>query len=160
MPVTAFAPAGSGMYLFNSAQEAARMAIEDPGTSPSARDWLEQRLRELARAHSSSPVDEQELRHLVNVILHSSLLLGAPYTEERVEAILEGDVERALPQQLLRDTRRDGPALARLRRLPDDVRAIGDQCLFDVGITGMTAFRGLPLQDLGVRAYSLAAEIL
>src|SRR5262249_62416237 len=57
-------------------------------------------------------------------------------------------------------TRGSAATLARLKRLPDEVRAVGDQCLFDVGITGLVEFRGLPLQDLGVRAYSLAAEIL
>src|SRR5262249_24208128 len=137
------------------------MPIEDPAQAPTARDWLEQRLRELARTQSASPVDEQELRHLVNVILHSSLLLRGAYTDGRLRAILDGDVGGAPPVPVPGPGARGrGRALARLKRLPDEVRAVGDQCLFDVGITGLVEFRGLPLQDLGVRAYSLAAEIL
>ena len=131
----------------------------DPGST--ARGWLEKRLREIARVRSDSPVDEQELQHLVHVILHSSLLLERVYTSERLSAILGGDVERALPGSMLAQLQQGGEEpLPRLRRLPEEVRAVGNQCLFDVGITGLTEFRGLPLQELGMRAYRLAAEIL
>ncbi|PYT05946.1 MAG: hypothetical protein DMF49_12705, partial [Acidobacteria bacterium] len=130
-------------------------------TGSTARGWLEKRLREIARVRSDSPVDEQELQHLVHVILHSSLLLERVYTSERLSAILGGDVERALPGSMLAQLQQGGEEpLPRLRRLPEEVRAVGNQCLFDVGITGLTEFRGLPLQELGMRAYRLAAEIL
>ena len=75
----------------------------DPGST--ARGWLEKRLREIARVRSDSPVDEQELQHLVHVILHSSLLLvERVYTSERLSAILGGDVERALGSRVATHT--------------------------------------------------------
>ena len=134
----------------------------DPlGSICGASDLLERRLRVMAQARTDSPVDELELQHLVHVILHSSLILRGIYSDRRVRVILEGDVEGVLPAPLMATLHGSGEEpLRRVRHLPDEVRVVGDQCLFDFGITGMTEYRGLSLHDLGVRAYLMAAEIL
>jgi hypothetical protein len=44
--------------------------------------------------------------------------------------------------------------------LPEEVRLLGDKCLFDVGITRIRTYKGLDLHDLGTRAYRMASEIL
>src|SRR5262249_5118996 len=44
--------------------------------------------------------------------------------------------------------------------IPDDVRVVGDKCLYDVGLFGRQAYQGLDLKHLGVRCYHLASELL
>ena len=132
------------------------------GPLTSSRDWVESRLRRIVRLRPGSPVDERELQHLVHVILHSSVLMQKVYTDENLRTIVEGDFESTLeaPVLALLHGRTDEESLHRLRRLPDEVRAVGDQALFDVGVSRLTRVRGYPLHELGVRAYRLASEIL
>jgi MoxR-like ATPase len=44
--------------------------------------------------------------------------------------------------------------------VPDTLRSTGDRCLYDVGLAGRTAFRGIPLQEVGPRSYDLAGQVL
>ncbi len=137
-----------------------------PGGAPGEagwKDWVQARLRRLASDRPDALLDDLEIQHLVDVILHSSQLLDEAYTEERLGPILgrAGRGSGALASAALVRLETPGtPALARIRRLPDDARAVGDQCLFDVGVTGRTEFRGLALPELGIRAYRLASELL
>jgi hypothetical protein len=126
---------------------------------------LEEELRVLAgQRPGTGVVDDLELRHLVSVILHGALLLQDLYESERVGTIYTtetGPLARTLLGSLLSDPARpEVEILARARRLPDEVRQVGDKCLFDVGITGIRRFRGLDLESLGTRAYRMASEIL
>lgn len=134
----------------------------EAGQGPTAREWVERRLREAVLSHPGAPFDEHELQHLVDVVLHSSVLLHQLYSDERLLRLLRAGAASALPEILFELPGRGGDevSLRRLGRLPDEVRTLGDQCLFDVGVTGMTNFRGFSLPDLGVRAYGLASELL
>ena len=42
-----------------------------------------------------------------------------------------------------------GKVLYRVRRLPDDVRLVGDKALFDLGLTGLRRVKGYDLAELG-----------
>src|SRR5262245_4134043 len=126
---------------------------------------LERQLRELAVRHGGAGVvDAMELRHLVSVVLHGALLLHDLYSSDRIDSVYTSD-PRALARQLVvplvaESDMPDSERLVRAGRLPDDVRQLADKCLFDVGISRLRRYRGLDLQDLGVRAYRLASEIL
>jgi len=50
--------------------------------------------------------------------------------------------------------------LQRVRQLPDDVRAVGDKALFDIGLRGLREVKGYDLADLGTRAYRVAGQAL
>jgi len=143
------------------------MASEPPDAfgrlEPSLLEW---QLRELAGRHAGAGVvDEMELRHLVSVVLHGALLLHDLYSSDRIDTIYTSSDPRTLARQLVvplvsETDLSEGERLVRAGRLPDDVRKLADQCLFDVGITRMRRYRGLDLHDLGVRAYRMASEIL
>src|SRR5712691_2508841 len=142
------------------------MSSQPPeGFGPLAPAILEQRLRQLAeRRGGSGVVDDLELRHLVSVILHGAVLLHDLYASDRVGSLYTGDprsIARGLIAPLLSESENpQTDVLARIGRLPEEVRLLGDKCLFDVGITRIRQYRGLDLHDLGVRAYGMASEIL
>lgn len=125
---------------------------------------LEARLREAARsALPDRPFDDLEIRHLVRVVTGCSLLLTDVYSEERISRIMSRD--RSLLSRLVQgliDKEREGKGevLYSVRRLPDDVRVVGDKALFDAGLLGLRSVRGLDLADLGARAYVAASEAL
>lgn len=125
---------------------------------------LEKQLRLLAeRRPQAGVVDDLELRHLVGVILHGALLFQDMYSNERVGPVMSSD-PRSAARNLIAPLFDADPLHqdlgVRIGRLPEDVRQLGDKCLFDIGISRIRAYRGLDLQELGVRAYRMASEIL
>src|SRR5580765_2913947 len=127
-------------------------------------ETLEARLREVARlATGARGVDGLELKHLVRVLTGCSLLLTDVYTEDRIARIMRSDrlLLSTLVSQLIEEQRHGGgEVFYRIRRLPDDVRVIGDKALFDFGFLGLRKVKGYDLGDLGVRAYRAAGEAL
>ncbi len=127
-------------------------------------DSLEARLRESARLFSGARgVDGLELKHLVRVLTGCSLLLTDVYSDDRIARIMEPDrsLLSSLVGQLIEEQRRSGgEVFYRIRRLPDDVRVIGDKALFDFGFLGLRRVKGYELGDLGARAYRAAGEAL
>lgn len=125
---------------------------------------LEARLREAARAASpEKPVQELELRHLMRVVTACSLLRTDVYSEDRITRILSPDrgLLPTLVGRLIEEERRGhGEVLYRVRRLPEDVRRVGDKALFDAGLLGLRQVRGIDLAELGARAYLAASEAL
>lgn len=125
---------------------------------------LEARLREAARsALPDRPFDELELRHLVRVVTGCSLLLTDVYSEERISRIMSRDrslISRLVQGLIEKEREGRGEVLYSVRRLPDDVRVVGDKALFDAGLLGLRSVRGLDLADLGARAYVAASEAL
>src|SRR5258706_10320425 len=125
---------------------------------------LEARLRESARLLTGAyGVDGLELKHLVRVLTGCSLLLTDVYTDGRIARIMQADrfLLSSLVGQLIEEERRGGGAVFyRIRRLPDDVRVIGDKALFDFGFLGLRKIKGYDLGDLGARAYRAAGEAL
>jgi MoxR-like ATPase len=127
-------------------------------------DTLEARLREVARLYvGAHGVDGLELKHLVRVLTGSSLLLTDVYSEARIARIMQPDrsLLSSLVGQLIEEQRRGGgEVFYRIRRLPEDVRVIGDKALFDFGFLGLRRVKGYELGDLGARAYRAAGEAL
>ena len=130
---------------------------DDRTITPLDPEYLETRLRAVSR------LDDPELRHLVRVLTGCSLLLTDVYSDERIARVMERDrsVLDHLVGQLLDAERPDGgEALYRIRRLPDDVRMVGDKALFDFGFLGLRRIKGYELDDLGARAYLAASQAL
>jgi hypothetical protein len=125
---------------------------------------LEARVREVARKlFPDRVIDDLEIRHLVHVVTECSLLLHDVYSEERLLRIMhpDRDLLGSLVDRLLAD-RRSGEeqAVARVRRLPDEVRVVGDKALFDLSLLGLRHVKGYDLTELGARAYRMAGEVL
>ncbi len=123
------------------------------------------RLREAAERLGTLPVEEREMEHLVHVVTRCSAILGNVYTDERLQAILVEDPRRltrlvTAPWSPLVQRDAIPQALALIRRLPGEVREVGDQALFDIAISGLGQVRGIALEDLGPKAYRLAADVL
>jgi hypothetical protein len=127
-------------------------------------DRLEARLRESARLLAGSyGVDGLELKHLVRVLTGCSLLLTDVYTDDRIARVMQSDrlLLSSLVGQLIEEQRRGGgEVFYKIRRLPDDVRVIGDKALFDFGFLGLRRVKGYELGELGARAYRAAGEAL
>ena len=125
---------------------------------------LETRLRDAARRLVPDRVmDELEVRHLCRVITECSLLLTDVYSEERLARIMHSDSGflAHLVDELIRQQKQGrGEVLYRVRRLPDDVRLVGDKALFDHGLLGLREVKGYDLEELGSRAYRMAGEVL
>ena len=129
----------------------------DRTIAPLDPEYLETRLRAVAR------LEDPELRHLVRVLTGCSLLLTDVYSDERIARVMERDrsVIDHLVGQILDAERPDGgEAFYRIRRLPDDVRMVGDKALFDFGFLGLRRIKGYELEDLGARAYLAASQAL
>jgi MoxR-like ATPase len=127
-------------------------------------DTLEARLRQSAQLLAGTyGVDGLELKHLVRVLTGCSLLLTDVYTDDRISRIMQTDrfLLSSLVGQLIEEQRRaGGEVFYRIRRLPDDVRVIGDKALFDFGFLGLRRVKGYELGELGARAYRAAGEAL
>jgi MoxR-like ATPase len=139
------------------ASETGRIQRLDP-------EALEGRLREAARRLMPDRVmDELEVRHLARVISECSLLLADVYSDRRLAHIMQPDPEliTGLIDELARQHASDGcDLLQRVRRLPDDVKVVGDKALFDLGLQGKREVKGYDLAELGARAYRAAGEAL
>jgi hypothetical protein len=125
---------------------------------------LEARLRQSAQLLAGTyGVDGLELKHLVRVLTGCSLLLTDVYTEDRIARVMQSDrfLLSSLVGQLIEEQRHGGgEVFYRIRRLPDDVRVIGDKALFDFGFLGLRRVKGYELGELGARAYRAAGEAL
>jgi MoxR-like ATPase len=125
---------------------------------------LETRLREAARALRPDRVmDDMEVRHLVRVITECSLLLSDVYSEGRIARVMHPGrrlLARLVDRLIDKERRGEGEVLYQVRRLPDDVRVVGDKALFDLGLLGLRRVKGYDLEELGARAYRRAGEVL
>ncbi len=128
-------------------------------------EHLSQRLAAAAERLGSAPVDTREIEHLVSVVTRCSALLRNVYTDARLRTILDDNPQRlaallASPWFRLPFADDLNTVVHKLRRLPDQVREVGDQALFDVAISGRSRVRGLALPEVGRKAYVMAAEVL
>ena len=128
-------------------------------------EWsaLEARLRDAARGRFPDRVmDDLEVHHLMRVVTDCALLLADVYSEERIARVLRrGPTPGAgLSERLAEDAPEGAELVARVRRLPDDVRVVGDKALFDHGLRGLRRVKGYDLVELGVQAYRRAGELL
>jgi hypothetical protein len=137
---------------------------ESPRLDLPDRSGVRRRIREAARRLKPDyRIDEIELCHLVDVVTNHALLLNDLYAEHRLDQILGADPVTMM-QSVTELSRHEedlaADTLAHLRRIPEDVRVVGDKCLYDVGLFGRHEYRGLDLKQLGIRCYTLASEVL
>ena len=126
-------------------------------------DDLKARLRALAQvSFSEAGVDDLELKHLIEILRRSSLLLLEGYDPGTMDRILSGEQRPVSLLERLGGGVGDagGARLSRLIDVPDLLRTYGDRCLYDVGLAGRHTYRGIELKDLGPRSYVLASRVL
>ncbi len=102
------------------------------------------------------------MRHLLEILSRSSLLLDDAYDPGTLDRILSKD---SRPTTLLQDLPAHGAESTEERRfrvlsVPDLLKTYGDRCLYDVGLAGRRRYRGVDLNALGPRSYGLASEVL
>jgi hypothetical protein len=127
------------------------------------RAGLEARLRDAARGlFPDRVIDDLEVRHLMRVVTECARLLVDVYSEERIARVMRGDGASpvAAVERLLDEAGEEREVLRRLRRLPDEVRVVGDKALFDHGLLGLRRVKGLDLVELGAQAYRRAGQFL
>ena len=136
--------------------------LERPG-GPLTSEGMEDRLRSLSRSVlGEDGVDDLEVRHLLEILTRSSLLVSDWYDPRTLGRILSGEPRTAslfgaLPGRAdeTQEERR-----FRILNVPDTLKTYGDKCLYDVGLAGRRRFRGVDLAALGPRSYSLASQVL
>ncbi len=128
------------------------------------REGIERRISEAAkRLVPELRIDTLELHHLADVVTNHALLLNDLYATHRLDRIMGQDpsaIAHGLADLAGAEEDFSAETLLHLRRIPDDVRVVGDKCLYDVGLFGLERYRGLSLRHLGARCYNLASEIL
>ena len=127
------------------------------------RETLEARLRDVARALCPDRVmDDLEVSHLARVLHECALLLGDVYSDDRIAGVLQLETDPASNwvERVLHDADEEQEVVRRVRRLPDDVRMMGDKALFDHGLLGLHRVKGYDLAELGARAYLRAGQLL
>lgn len=130
------------------------------------RDVLAARIREIAcrrTPDSRATLDDLELMHLTEVASNHALLTADLFSDGRIERVVLDEPARTAhpladlaggPDDLTIETLRS------MRKVPDDIKVIGDKCLYDVGLVGRHAWGGHDLIHLGRRAYLMASEVL
>ena len=124
---------------------------------------LEARLRSLADlVAGDTGVDELEMRHLLEILTRSSLLIRNAFDEETLGRLFAGEQRPAsMFGQEFRGVSDLAPErLFTLWKVPDTLRNYGDKCLYDLGLAGLTRIRGVALEELGPRAYNLTSRVL
>ena len=127
------------------------------------REVLEERLRDVAGRTRRDGLDDLELRHLVEVASNHSLLLADTLREDRLGKLVRrqtGAGAHLFTPLLSREDDLPAETIHQMRRIPDDIKGIGDKCLYDVGLFGKQAYQGYDLAQLGSRAYDLASQVL
>lgn len=140
------------------------MGTDAPRIERLDQDSLEWTLRAAAdRVFPERLMDDLELRHLSRVVTECSLLLTDVYSESRIARIMHPDrsfLHNLLDRLIERERDGEGEVLYRVRRLPDDVRVVGDKALFDLGLLGRRRVLGYDIEELGAQAYRVAGEVL
>jgi len=134
---------------------------------PLDRQKLQSRLETITRDEfTARTFDRLETRYLSGVAANYFLLLADVYDVPTIERILRrepnpaADLLHGLWQGRNPADDQAVASLRRVRAVPDEVRLIGEKCLYDVGLFGKRLHKGFELPELGVASYQRAAEIL
>jgi hypothetical protein len=130
------------------------------------REELTSRLRQIVNRtppRSRGPFDELEIQHLVEVACNHGLLLADIFRDDRAGRVLRSG--KASSSHLLAELAGSSPdpsaeTLRQMRRVPDEIKMVGDKCLYDVGLIGRSSHDGHDLVELGRRSYLLASQVL
>ena len=135
--------------------------------APLDRKRLEARLHEITQKYfGEATFDDMEMRYLSGLASNPFLLLADVYHEPTIHKIMNPELHSTVDflQRIWKEKRRnEDPSVAWLRRVrafPEEVRLVGDKCLYDVGLFGKQAHGSHNLQNLGVASYHRASEIL
>ena len=135
---------------------------------PMDRLRLEERLTRIAREQfRGRTFDRLETRYLSGLASNYFLLLADVYDESTIDRILDDEASSTLRElrSMWDGSKPDAAdrvlqALRRIRSVPDEVRLIGEKCLYDVGLFGKRSHRAWDLPRLGVASYRRASDIL
>jgi hypothetical protein len=147
------------------------MAQEDKNAGrlvPIDRRRLEERLEKITRDHfHGRAFDRREMRYLSGLASNYLFLLADLYDQPTIERIMQDDprptldwIRRLWERRKQRHEDQAAASLRRIRSVPDEVRLIGEKCLYDVGLFGKRLHGGYDLPELGVASYRRASEIL
>jgi hypothetical protein len=134
-----------------------------PNIEDVSQERLVARIREVARRlFAEENLDDLETLHLAQVVEQCSRAISDIYRKVNLDQILRGDAAKpeALESLLTRGSVGRERPLRRIRRVPDQLRGVGDRCLYDIGMAGVRDYHGLSLETLGIRSYRMAADIL
>jgi len=135
-------------------------ALERRG-APLTSEAMEDRLRSLLRlVLGEVGVHDLELRHLLEILTRSSLLLSDGYDPGTLGRILKGETHAAFLFDAFPGRADESQDERRFRvfNVPDTLKTYGDKCLYHVSLAGRQRFRGVDLRTLGPRSYSLASQ--
>jgi hypothetical protein len=126
------------------------------------REVVAARLRDIVTRTRRDALDELELAHLVEVASNHTLLMADIVKDGRLSRVVRNDLSSSLgfvhdfagPETLNSDT------IRQIQRIPDDIKVVGDKCLYDVGLFGRHSYGGHDLILLGRRSYQMASEVL
>jgi len=128
------------------------------------RDELASRLRDLATRTASSrgSFDDLELKHLLDVATNHALLVAEVYRGEKLDRVIawEPSSTHVLLGATAGQLEPSADVIRQFRRIPDEIKLVGDKCLYDVGMVGVHEHHGHDLKLLGQRSYMLASELL
>jgi len=135
---------------------------------PIDRRRLEERLEKITHDHfHGRAFDRREMRYLSGLASNYLFLLADLYDQPTIERIMQDDPRPTLDWirrlwERRKQTQEDqaSASLRRIRSVPDEVRLIGEKCLYDVGLFGKRLHGGYDLPELGVASYRRASEIL
>lgn len=121
-------------------------------------EQLESELQAAGQRVGMGPLSPDELHHLAQVLTNQPLL--ATSLQDLIRQVEPIDTQLALALRLLSGSPLEPDSMHRLLAVPDQVRTLGDKCLFDSGVARAPAPRGLDLEELGRRSYDRAARLL
>ena len=127
------------------------------------REVVAARLRDIVSRTRREVLDELELMHIVEVASNHTLLVADIVRDDRLSRIVQRDPATGLGfvhdfsagrEDLTADT------IRQIQRIPDDIKVVGDKCLYDVGLFGKHSYGGHDLIQLGRRSYQMASDVL
>lgn len=127
------------------------------------REVVAARLKDIISRTGRDTLDDLELMHLVEVASSHMLLMADIVRDGRLSRIVQSDPASgfgfvhelpARPGDLTDET------IHLIQRIPDDLKIVGDKCLYDVGLFGRHSYGGHDLIQLGRKSYQMASEVL
>src|SRR5881296_550414 len=105
-----------------------------------SQEGLEARIRDIARRlFTGQKVDDLETWHLAQVVENCSRAISDIYRTVNVDQIVSGDFHRPLSMEkfLPSDPVHSRRPFRRVTRVPEELKGIGDRCLYDIGMAGV-----------------------
>jgi hypothetical protein len=120
---------------------------------------LEERLQDAAGRVGHGPLEQEDLVHLLHILTDGGLTMTSVFELLRIGDLVDADL-RPTAFQTLVDAADDEATLHKLVGVPDQVRRLGDKCLFETGVARRQGPAGLDFEELGRRSYTRAARLL